>query len=68
MQVISRATGKMYQDHAAVYIVNPQQAWAYVNAGAELLDLFPRDDKRLVFVFDRMATKDLYTKWCDRSL
>lgn len=68
MKVFSNVTKRSYSDVDAVYIVNPQQAWAYLHAGADLVDLYPRDDKRIVFVFDKTCTADLYKQWCEHAL
>lgn len=68
MQVFSKITKRYYSDTDSVYIVNPQQAWAYINAGAILYDLSLRDDKRIVFVFNRNETNEMYHRWCDRDL
>lgn len=68
MQVFSNVTNRYYSDIDSVYIVNPQQAWAYINAGAILYDIALRGDKRIVFVFNRKETECLYKKWCERNL
>lgn len=68
MKVFSKITNRYYVDTDSVYIVNPQQAWAYINAGAVLYDISLRDDKRIIFVFNRKDTEEFYYKWCNRDL
>lgn len=50
-----------------IRIVNPIQAGAYVENGLEPLKIYWSKDK-WVWLFDREATKPLFTKWCRREL
>jgi len=68
----SKISGRKYDVFRALRIINPQQCAAYLEYGAELLDVYVSEDKDgkriLVFLFDREGTKDLYDKWCKHEL
>lgn len=49
-------------------LVNALQAYRYLSNGAKLVDLICGDNDRLVFVFRKADTRELYKKWCDRTL
>lgn len=50
-----------------VKIVNMKQAHLYIKHHVKPIDVFDSEDK-LVFVFDKEKTKDLFTKWCNYEL
>lgn len=71
--VKSDVTGKKYLPSQVVRILNIQQIIAYLNNGAELLDIYPSidhvtDRPLLVCIFNRAATKELYDRWCNHEL
>lgn len=52
-----------------VRIVNTRQATMYIKHGADLLRLYvDTNTDKLVFVFDREKTLNLYDKWCKYEL
>lgn len=69
----SGLTHQMYDVFKMVRIVNIQQASAYINNG-----VFPEDiiidldentkQRRMVFLFDREGTREVYDKWCKYEL
>ena len=71
----SPVTGKKYDYFSKEYvrILNVFQAASYLNAGLELIDLYVSNDKetqknRLVFVFEKEASKPYFDKWCSHEL
>lgn len=71
--VHSDVTGKYYIPSKVVRIVNILQSVAYLNNGAQLLDIYPSKDYKtgkpiLVFIFNRQDTKNLYDLWCRHEL
>ena len=44
-----------------VRVVNFKQACKYIQNGAKPVDIFYTD--RLVFIFDKSATTDLFNRW-----
>lgn len=71
--VKSKVTGKSYEPSKVVRILNVAQTAAYLNNGAELLDVYPSinytsEKPLLVFVFDREKSSGLYDLWCKREL
>ena len=50
-----------------INIVNTKQAGMYIKNGVKPIDLYWGKDK-LVFVFDRNETKELYDLWCKYEL
>ncbi len=56
----------MEKNNNEIYIVNLAQAQAYIKAGLQPIRV--EADNRLVFVFDRKATKPLFDKWCKHEL
>jgi hypothetical protein len=72
-KVFSQTTGKSYSPVDVVRIINVKQAAAYINHGAELLDIYgSRDFKTgepmLVYIFNRSETTALYDLWCKHEL
>lgn len=67
--VISKITGREYNETSCVYVVNMLQAARYMKNGAHefLVDILYDGVKRedtLVFVFEKNdVIKDLYKKW-----
>lgn len=57
-----------YDPEDCVMLVNALQAYRYLSHGAKLVDLMCGDHDRLVFVFRKCDTKELYKKWCDYAL
>lgn len=68
MKVQSNVTGKCYETNECVYILNPLQVYKYLIHDAELLDVLPGEDNKLVFCFSRGSTRALYDLWCRREL
>ena len=68
MKTLSRINGKEYEPEKCVHVVNTLQAFMYINNNAELLDVIPGENKKIVFVFDREKTYILYDLWCKREL
>ena len=64
----SQRTGRIYNELESIYIVNPAQAYEYINHDAILYDIFPGRDRRLVFVFNRNEVQPLWDKWCNHEL
>ena len=50
-----------------VKIINMKQAHLYIKHHVKPIDVFDSEGK-LVFVFDKEKTKDLFTKWCNYEL
>ena len=52
-----------------VNIVNTKQAYQYIKHGLKPLDVYADGATgRLVFIFDKLKSYDLYSKWCKREL
>lgn len=64
----SQRTGRIYNELESIYIVNPAQAYEYINHDAVLYDIFPGRDRRLVFVFNRNEVQPLWDAWCKHEL
>lgn len=64
----SIVTGKSYDPNDCVHIVNTLQVYKYLNNNAELLDVFCGNDNKLIYVFNKKDTYELYDKWCKREL
>lgn len=52
-----------YNPATAIRIVNMQQVYFYLKHGAMPIDIYAGFDNRVVVVFDRNATQELYNKW-----
>lgn len=50
-----------------VKIVNTKQAGMYIKHGLQPINLYWNDNK-LVFEFDKQATKPLFDLWCKHEL
>jgi hypothetical protein len=58
-----------YEIEDTVYIRDPKQQFLYIKHGAKLVDLFySDDDKRVIYVFWKKDTFELYKKWNARTL
>ena len=58
-----------YEIEDVVYGKDPKQQRLYLKHGAKLADVFySGDDDKVVFVFWRRDTYDLYKKWKARTL
>lgn len=67
--IVSEITGKTYNPTECVYIKNPVQTGKYLKEHrVDLLDLIVGDDDKLVFVFDRDASRKYYTLWLNHQL
>lgn len=64
----SIVTRKTYNPEECVNIVNTKQVYKYLENHAELLDVFCGEDEKIIFVFNRKDTYELYDKWCKREL
>lgn len=67
----SALTGKEYKLSSVVRLINIQQSCFYVSEGIMPVDIYVSKDfitnkPMLVFLFDKMETKDLYAQWKDR--
>lgn len=77
MKNVSDITGKTYTVENMVRIINPKQAATYMANGINPIDIYPSDfaenkslppDYRLVYLFDRNETRDLFRRWCEHTL
>lgn len=51
------------------YVYNPYQKNFYIINGMTLLDsYYEKDKQRMVWIFDREETKELWIKWQNREL
>ena len=48
--------------------MNPKQTALYMKYGVKLLDVLVSKDDKLVYVFDKIESRELYRKWMDRAL
>ena len=67
MRVRSEVTDRTYDPSAMVYLQNPTQIARYLRHGATLFDLTENND-RLVAVFSRRETSELYRLWQKHEL
>lgn len=67
MKGYSEIFGWSYELEDTIRITNTKQAGLYIDNCVSLVDLFWSNDK-LVFVFDREASRDAYKKWCNYEL
>ena len=58
---------RFIMDSNVVKIINMKQAHLYIKHHVKPIDVFDSEGK-LVFVFDKEKTKDLFTKWCNYEL
>lgn len=69
MRQTSRLTGKSYYPEDSCIILNVAQVAAYMNNGADLLDVYVGKGKKLCFVFPRDEfTRNLFDKWNKHEL
>ena len=68
LKVQSTITGKCYETDECVYIVNPLQVYKYLINDAVPLDILAGEDNKIVYVYNRKLTHDLYDRWCKREL
>lgn len=71
-EIISDVTGKKYKPRQVVRILNVYQATYYISRGVLPVDLYSSADyrtgePRLVFLFNREESKDIYDAWCKRN-
>ena len=52
-----------------VNILNMKQVHQYIKYGLKPLDVYiDKTTDKMIFVFDRFKSYDLYVKWCNREL
>ena len=68
LKVQSSVTGKCYDTDECVFIVNPLQVYKYLINDAAPLDILAGEDNKIVYVYNRKLTHDLYDRWCKREL
>ena len=68
LKVQSSVTGKCYETDECVFIVNPLQVYKYLINDAVPLDILAGEDNKIVYVYNRKLTHDLYDRWCKREL
>ena len=68
MKIFSETTSKTYDDKEAVFYANlVQAAWLMSKPDATLLDIFCRNDGRMVLVFPLELHKKYVAEWAERS-
>ena len=69
MRQTSRITGESYLPENTVIILNVAQVVAYLDNGAQLLDIYVGRGKKLCFVFPKDDfTRELFDKWTKYEL
>ena len=68
MKVQSSVTGKCYETDECVFIVNPLQVYKYLINDAVPLDILAAQDNKIVYVYTRTLTHDLYYRDSKRYL
>ena len=68
LKVQSSVTGKCYETDECVFIVNPLQVYKYLINDAVPLAILAGEDNKIVYVYNRKLTHDLYDRWCKREL
>lgn len=72
IKTYSEQFDKYYEIEDVVFIKDPKQYRLYLKHGAKLADIFYSDessnDGRIVLVFYKNSTYDLYKQWKDRTL
>lgn len=61
--ITPKAGGQYYDDADMVFLFNQTQTIAYLYHGAHLYDVFLSNDNKLVYVFSKKETQELYQKW-----
>ena len=67
LQITSNVTGLTYRGEEMVFISNPLQTARYLKNNALLYDVLQNQDK-LIFVFRKSETSELFDKWCKHEL
>ena len=67
MRIKSVTTGRVYEQEDMVYLVNPVQIAKYIKYGITLYDL-DESNGRLIGVFSRRETKEVYNKWQNKEI
>lgn len=70
--IYSQMTGKEYRPKDVVRLLNIYQATYYISRGILPVDIYSSSDyrtgePRLVFLFNRQESKDIYDAWCRRN-
>lgn len=70
--IVSALTGKEIDPRKMVRILNIYQATYYISRGVMPEQLYSSSDfrtcePRLVFLFDREQSRDVYDAWCKRN-
>ena len=68
MTIQSEVTGLYYEPANCCFIMKPKQTALYMKYGIKLLDVLVSKDDKLVYVFDKIESRELYRKWMDRAL
>ena len=68
MTIQSEVTGLYYEPANCCFIMNPKQTALYMKYCVKLLDVLVSKDDKLVYVFDKIESRELYRKWMDRAL
>ena len=68
MTIQSEVTGLYYEPANCCFIMNPKQTALDMKYGIKLLDVLVSKDDKLVYVFDKIESRELYRKWMDRAL
>ena len=68
MTIQSDVTGAFYEPANCCFITNAKQAALYMKHGIKLLDALVSKDDKLVYVFDKLDSRELYQKWIERVL
>ena len=68
--IIPRCGGIPYEDIDMVFLVNPKQVIAYMinKPDLHMYDCFLGHDNKMIFVFRKADTYELYKKWCAHEL
>ena len=67
VRIRSTVTDRLYEQESMVYISNPVQIAKYLAHHCTLYDLLA-DDEKLVGVFSKKETRDVYEKWRSKTL
>lgn len=63
-----RYTNEHYDATKCARIINPVQQALYIKHGAKPIDIYCGYDSRLVLVFNKEDTKELFDKWVNHEL
>ena len=68
--VIPKGGGVPYEDSDMVFLVNQKQVLAYMmnKPDIHLYDCFIGYDNKLIYVFRKADTYELYKRWCAHEL